>query len=100
MTPIERTQYLIDRLAGGNKATFARIADIRPDSLSHAIAGRTNIEHYFPRITAAWPNVRKEWLYNDSGEPMWEDYERKKVLEKLDYLIGEVAELKALLKKK
>ena len=70
MTEIERVQYLIDRLAMGSSSAFARHCSIRPDSLCHALAGRLNITTYFPRILSAFPNVRKEWLLREQGEPM------------------------------
>lgn len=73
MTETERIDILVDRLAGGNAARFARSCDIRPDSLCKIRKGQGNPRSYFPRILSAHPEVRREFLEEGKGYPLTTD---------------------------
>lgn len=97
MEEIERIDYLINSLSGGNAKNFALKAGIRPDSLSRTRHGKGNPSSYFERILGAFPDVRREWLYFGVGEPLSSKVERSEVLERLIDLEREVKKLSSLI---
>ena len=70
MTDSERISTLIYLLEDGVAVRFAKKCGIRPDVLSRVINHGTRQRTIFPRILAAYPNVRKEWLVSGRGEPL------------------------------
>lgn len=99
MEEIERIDYLINALSGGNAKNFALKAGIRPDSLSRTRHGRGNPSSYFERILDAFPDVRREWLYFGIGKPLSSEVERSEVLERLIDLEKEVKKLTEMIEK-
>lgn len=93
MTGAEKLTLLVQICEGGNARRFADKCGIPTASLSRARNAKVPAEGYFPRILNAYPSVRKEWLYNDDGEPTIELAERKDVLAEIRSLRSEVARL-------
>jgi hypothetical protein len=99
MSEIDRINYLIDTLAGGNARRFAEACEIRPDCLSRIRNGKGVPSFYFPRIMHGYPDVQKDWLYTGEGKPLKSTAEKDVLAAKLDTLTAEVRELSELLRK-
>lgn len=97
MNESERLTYLVDRLEGGSAIRFATKVGIDPASLSRARNGKGKPSAYFAKIEAAYPEVRKEWLYTGAGMPLVGDEEKGEIVRKLESLEKEVRRLSALL---
>lgn len=97
MNESERLTYLVDRLEGGSAIRFATKVGIDPASLSRARNGKCRPSAYFAKIEAAYPDVRKEWLYTGSGMPLVCDEERGEIVKRLEALENEVRRLSRLI---
>lgn len=97
MNESERLTYLVDRLEGGSAIRFATKVGIDPASLSRARNGKGRPSAYFAKIEAAYPEVRKEWLYTGAGMPLVGDEEKGEIVKRLESLEKEVRRLSALL---
>lgn len=97
MNESERLTYLVDRLEGGSAIRFATKVGIDPASLSRARNGKGRPSAYFAKIEAAYPEVRKEWLYTGVGMPLVGDEEKGEIVKRLESLEKEVRRLSALL---
>ena len=99
MNGAEKITHLVEICEGGNARRFADRCGIPTASLSRARHGKAPAEAYFPRILKAYPSVRREWLYNNIGEPTSELAEKAVLLTEIQALRKEVAELYAIVKK-
>lgn len=97
MTPSERIDHLVRMLEGNNARVFAEKTNIPPSSLCRVRKGIGNPETYFNRILAAYPQVRKQWLFSATGEPLKEKKEKGEVLAKIESLEKEVRRLAGLI---
>lgn len=97
MTPSERIDTLVKMLEGNNAKAFAEKTSIPTASLSRVRKGIGRPETYFGRILSAYPNVRKQWLYSGTGEPLKEKKEKGEVLAKIESLEKEVKRLAGLI---
>lgn len=97
MNESERLTYLVDRLEGGSAIRFATKVGIDPASLSRARNGKGRPSAYFARIIAAYPDVRRDWLYTGAGLPLAGDEEKGEIVRRLESLEKEVRRLSALL---
>lgn len=93
MTGAEKLTRLVQICEGGNARRFAAQTGIPTASLSRARNGKYPAEPYYPRVLRAYPSVRRDWLYDDKGEPTTEMEERSEVLNEVKALRKEVARL-------
>ena len=99
MSEIERINFLIENYTYGNARAFADKCSIRPDSLSRVRNGKGAPSHFFPHILKAFPDVRRDWLYNDEGQPLNSDVQKDVLTAKIDTLTEEVRKLSELVRK-
>lgn len=97
MNESERLTYLVDRLEGGSAIRFATKVGIDPATLSRARNGKGRPSAYFAKIEAAYPEVRKEWLYTGAGMPLVGDEEKGEIVKRLEALENEVRRLSRLI---
>ena len=98
-TPQERLSYLVASLENGNAAAFARKCGIPEASLSRLRNGKNEITMtYYTRILAAYPQVRREWLFAGVGEPTHEKQNKDLMLSEVAALRQDVAEIKKMLR--
>ena len=99
MNESERLTYLVDRLEGGSAIRFATKVGIDPASLSRARNGKGRPSAYFAKIEAAYPEVRKEWLYTGAGMPLVGEEEKGEIVKRLEALENEVRRLAKLIER-
>lgn len=99
MNESERLTYLVDRLEGGSAIRFATKVGIDPASLSRARNGKGRPSAYFARIEAAYPEVRRDWLYTGAGLPLVGDEEKGEIVRRLEALEKEIARLAKLIER-
>lgn len=93
MTDAERIDYLIKSLEGDNARRFADRTGIRTDTLSRARNGIGRPSVCFQKILDAYPQVRRNWLLKDEGEPFSGEEEKSLLLRKVEALEKEVKRL-------
>lgn len=99
MTGSERIDQLVYLLEGGRAKEFTEKTGIAPACLSRVRHGQGNPETYYSRILAAYPQIRKQWMYSGIGEPLKEKDEKGEILRKVDALEREVKRLAGLIEK-
>ena len=99
MTPSERIDYLIKTLEGDNASAFARRIGARKDTMSRARNGLIRPAVLYKKILEGYPQVRRAWLVDGRGEPMYEDQEKGEVLMKVEALEKEVRALRRAIEK-
>lgn len=97
MNESERLTYLVDRLEGGSAIKFATKVGIDPASLSRARNGKGRPSAYFAKIAAAYPEVRRDWLFTGEGLPLVGDEEKGEIVKRLESLEEEVRRLARLI---
>jgi len=66
----ERLRTLVDALARGNQAEFARRCDLQPASLSRLMKGKYPMSLYYAgKIRKAFPMVNEDFLFGKSDYP-------------------------------
>ena len=96
MRPEERLSVLVELMENGSAQTFAKKCGIPTACLSRARNGKGNPSAYYERILKAYPEVRREWLYEDRGEPTKERATKSRLEAKIDALTKEVKRLSEL----
>jgi len=99
MNEFERIDYLVKILEGNNAKAFCIKTGIAEASLCRVRKGRGRPAAYYGRIVAAYDQVRKQWLYSGTGEPLKEKKEKGEIIQRLDSLEKEVKRLASLIEK-
>ena len=69
MTEVERIDYLVKVLAGGNSSQFARSINLRRDVLSRVRSGELSLKYKYDDILRVYPEVNRNWLETGEGYP-------------------------------
>lgn len=103
MTTPERIDYLVKTLAFDSGKVFAQKCGVPETSLSKWRNGaRTPSHAALEKILATYPSVRREWLYDGTGDPVethriqltpGEAADVAARLERLEKMIGDVVEI-------
>lgn len=99
MNEYERLDLLVKILAGDNAKLFSGRTGIPESSLCRLRKGQGRPVSYFDRVLSAYPEVRKQWLYFGTGEPLKESNEKGEVILKLERLEKEVKRLSSIIER-
>ena len=96
MNEYQRVDLLVKILEGDNAKAFAMKTGIPESSLCRIRKGQGKPASYYDKILASYPQVRSQWLYAGTGEPLKERNEKGEILKKVESLERDVKKLTKL----
>jgi hypothetical protein len=97
-TSKEKLTYLIEKFARGNTSEFGRLIDKSPSTLFSVLNERNDLSaQMIQSICTKFPQVNKDWLLFDIGNPILDEVKVKVEVEPTD--VRQIREENSFLKK-